>query len=292
MGMTFAKPHAATYQEIAKITDSFAHAAEFLEKAGYDGIQLHGAHGYLLAQFLSPTTNRRTDQYGGSLENRIRLIIEIAAEVRKRVHSSFVLGIKINSVEFQDKGFSPEEAKGLCEALEKARFDYVELSGGTYESLAFEHKRESTKKRESFFLDFAEEIVKPLKHTRAYITGGFKTIGAMVKALETCDGIGLARPSCQEFNLPKDMLNGKVSGAIKQALDDNDFGATNLAAGSLIRQVGKDEEPSDMSDRKNVEAFFKDVETWGKNMAEEKSMSAYGYVDLSQKGQLYGVASA
>lgn len=290
--MTFAKPHAATREEIAKITDSFAHAAEFLEKAGYDGIQLHGAHGYLLAQFLSPTTNRRTDQYGGSLENRIRLIIEIAAEVRKRVSPSFILGIKINSVEFQDKGFSPEEAKGLCEALEKARFDYVELSGGTYESLAFRHKRESTKKRESFFLDFAEEIVKPLKHTRTYITGGFKTVGAMVKALEICDGIGLARPSCQEFNLPKDMLEGRVSGAIKQELDDNDFGATNLAAGTLIRQVGKDEEPIDMSDKKNVEAFFKDVESWGKNMAEDKSMSTYGYIDLSQKGRPYGVASA
>jgi 2,4-dienoyl-CoA reductase-like NADH-dependent reductase (Old Yellow Enzyme family) len=178
MGMTFAKLHAATYEEIAKITNSFAHAAEFQEKAGYDGIQLHGAHGYLLAQFLSPTTNRRTDQYGGSLENRIRLITEIATEVRKRVSSFFILGIKINSVEFQDKG--PREG----------RFDYVELSGGTYESLAFKHERES------FSLDFAEETVKPLKHTRTYITGDFKTVGTMVKVLEACDGIGLARPSC------------------------------------------------------------------------------------------------
>lgn len=111
MGMTFAKPHAATESEIATIIDQFAHAAEFLERACYDGIELHGAHGYLLAQFLSPTTNRRTDKYGGSLENRIRLIVEIADDCRMLVSKSFILGIKINSVEFQDKGFTPKEAR-------------------------------------------------------------------------------------------------------------------------------------------------------------------------------------
>jgi 2,4-dienoyl-CoA reductase-like NADH-dependent reductase (Old Yellow Enzyme family) len=156
------------------------------------------------------------------------------------VSNNFILGIKINSVEFQDKGFTPEEAKGLCEAFENARFDYVELSGGTYESLAFKHQWESTKKRESFFLEFAEEIVKPLSKTKTYVTGGFKTVGAVVKALETVDGVGLARPACQEFHLPKDMLSGKASGVIKQQLDENDFGTTNIAAGTMIRQVGKD----------------------------------------------------
>jgi 2,4-dienoyl-CoA reductase-like NADH-dependent reductase (Old Yellow Enzyme family) len=292
MGMTFAKPHAASDQEIATIIDQFAHAAEFLEKAGWDGIQLHGAHGYLLAQFLSPTTNRRTDKYGGSLENRMRLITEIATECRRRVSPSFILGIKINSVEFQDKGFSPEEARELCKALERERFDFVELSGGTYESLAFVHKRESTKKRESFFIEFAEQIVKPLSKTRTYITGGFKTVGAMVKALNIVDGVGLARPVCQEPHLPKDMLEGKVSGAIKQLLDDNDFGITNIAAGTLIRQIGKDQEPMDLSKKENVDAFFKDLEKWGAKMAGDTEGKEYGYIDLSQKTQPYGVASA
>jgi 2,4-dienoyl-CoA reductase-like NADH-dependent reductase (Old Yellow Enzyme family) len=101
----------------------------------------------LLAKLLSPTTNRRTDKYGRSIENRIRLIVEIADKCRKYVSKSFILGIKINSVEFQDKGFTPEEAKGLCEAQEKAHFDYVELSGGTYESLAFNHQCEYEKAR-------------------------------------------------------------------------------------------------------------------------------------------------
>lgn len=288
MGMEFGKPHAASQEEIDTIIDGFAHAAEYLEKAGYDGIELHAAHGYLLAQFLSPSTNSRTDKYGGSLENRIRLTLEIAEECRKRVSKSFIIGVKINSVEFQEKGFSQEDAQGLCKALEGARFDYIELSGGTYESLAFGHKRESTKKRESFFLEFAEEIVKPLTKTKTYITGGLKTVGAMVKALDTVDGVGLARPVCQEFALPKDMLEGRVTGAMQLKVDDNDFGFTNVIAGTQIRQVGKDQEPMDLTQEKNLEEFKKDMETWGKKLGEDKELKEYGYIDLSQVGKPYG----
>merc|ERR1712230_281972 len=287
MGMRFAKPHAASLDEINDIINRFTHAAEYLHQAGYDGIELHGAHGYLLAQFLSQTTNKRTDKYGGSLENRLRLILEITDAIRKRVSKSFIVGIKINSVEFQDKGFSPEEAKDLCQALEKAKFDFIELSGGTYESLAFGHKRESTKKRESFFIEFAEEIVKPLTKTKTYVTGGLKTVGAMVKALDTVDGVGIARPACQEPHLPKDILEGKVTGAIQLKLDDNNFGLTNVAAGTQIRQVGKDQEPIDLSVQENVDAFHKDMEAWGKKLGSDKEMKEYGYIDLSGAAKPY-----
>jgi len=122
MGMEFTKPHAATRNEIDRVTDGFAHAAGFLEKARYDGI-VHGAHGHLPAQFLSPPTNMRTDEYGGSLENRLRINLEVTEACRKRVSKEFNIGIKVNSVEFQDKGFPPEDAKGLCKALKQARFD-------------------------------------------------------------------------------------------------------------------------------------------------------------------------
>ena len=150
MGMKFAKPRAATQEDIANIIDSFAHAAEYLDKAGFDGIQLHGAHGYLLSQFLSPTTNLRTDQYGGDLKNRMRLILEVRDEIAKRVRKDFVVGIKINSVEFQEKGFQPDEAKVLCQALEEHAFDFVELSGGTYENWPLAtQKRASTLDREA-----------------------------------------------------------------------------------------------------------------------------------------------
>lgn len=281
MGMKFAKPHAASQEELNHIIDGFAHAAEFLDKAGYDGIQLLAGHGYLISQFLSQTTNKRTDQYGGCLENRLRIIIEIADECRKRVSKDFIIAIKINSIEFQDHGITPDEAQGLCKALEQTRFDYVELSGGTYESLAFIHKRESTKKRESFFLEFAEDIIKPLSKTKTYITGGFRTAGAMVKALDTVDGVGLARTAAQEFHLPRNILDGKVSGAIRSKLDDNDYGLSTLAAGTQIRQVGKDEEPFDLSDGEILGAFMSDMHAWGQKLATDEARKEYGYIDLT-----------
>jgi 2,4-dienoyl-CoA reductase-like NADH-dependent reductase (Old Yellow Enzyme family) len=281
MGMTFAKPHAATLEEIKDIIARFTHAAQFLHNAGYDGIQLHGAHGYLLAQFLSQTTNKRTDKYGGSLANRARIIIEIAQSIRQKLPASsgFMLGIKINSVEFQEGGFTADEAKELCQLLEENQFDFVELSGGTYQSLAFKHKRESTRKREAFFLEFAEKIVSDLKKTRTYITGGFKTLDGMAGALKTVDGVGLARAVCQEFHLTKDILDGQVMGAIKQKVDQDDFGLTNVIAGSQIRQVGKDQEPIDMSVQENVDKFFEDMGDWQKKMSSGDAGN-YGYVDI------------
>ncbi|KAH7087379.1 hypothetical protein FB567DRAFT_344677 [Paraphoma chrysanthemicola] len=292
MGMTFEKPRAATDEDIKNIIEGFAHAAEYLEKAGYDGIQLHGAHGYLLAQFLSPSTNRRTDKYGGSLENRARIITEIGQEIRKRTSSGFVLGIKLNSVEFQEKGFDTQEAATLCKLLEDNTFDFVELSGGTYEKLAFGHQRESTKKREAFFLEFAEKITPSLTKTRTYITGGLKSASAMVDALQTVDGVGLARPVCLEPELPRQIIAGEVDAAIDQLTDDNDFGMTNVAAGTQIRQLGKDQQPIDLSDESNLNAFQKDVEKWQKGLAEDKEGSKYGYVDIeSLEAVPYGSAA-
>ncbi|KAI9709276.1 MAG: hypothetical protein M1820_003396 [Bogoriella megaspora] len=280
MGMQFAKPHPASDQEIKNIIDGFVHAAVYCEKAGYDGVELHGAHGYLLAQFLAETTNKRTDKYGGSLENRARLILEIAQGIRKQTSPSFILGIKLNSVEFQAGGFQPEEAKALCQMLEQNKFDFVELSGGTYESLAFEHKRESTKKREAFFLQFADQITPGLNHTRSYVTGGLKSAAAMVDALKSVDGVGLARPACQEPHLPLDILQGKVTGAIKQKIDVDNFGLTNIAAGSQIKQIGQEHEPIDLSDEKNVKAFEKDMGKWSEKMANNEEGWNYGYIDL------------
>jgi 2,4-dienoyl-CoA reductase-like NADH-dependent reductase (Old Yellow Enzyme family) len=292
MGMTFAKPRAATDEDIKNIIEGFAHSAEYLERAGYDGIELHGAHGYLLAQFLSPSTNKRTDKYGGSLENRARLITEIGQEVRKRTSSSFILSIKLNSVEFQEKGFDTQEAATLCKLLEDNTFDFVELSGGTYEQLAFGHKRDSTVKREAFFIEFAEKITPSLSKTRTYVTGGLKTASAMVDALQTVDGVGIARPACQEPELPRQIISGEVHAAINQLTDDNDFGMTNVAAGTQIRQLGKDQQPIDLSDEENFKAFQKDVGTWSKGLAEDKDGSKYGYVDIeSVQGVPYGGAA-
>jgi hypothetical protein len=176
--------------------------------------------------------------------------------------------------------------------LEQNKFDFIELSGGTYESLAFVHKRESTKAREAFFLDFAETICPALSKTKVYVTGGFKTVGAMVNALKTVDGVGLARPVCQEPRLCKDMLAGRVSGAIKMLLDDNDFGATNVAAGTQIRQLGKDHEPIDLSKQENLEAFQKDMGTWFTGLSQDTKLEKYGYIDLeTAQAAPYGVVA-
>lgn len=291
LGMRFAKPRAATQSDIDHIVRSFTHAAVYLAKAGFDGIELHGAHGYLLAQFLSETTNKRTDAYGGSLPNRARLITEIARSIRAELPASsgFVLGIKVNSVEFQEGGFTTDDAKQLCQILEQNEFDFVELSGGTYEQLAFAHQRDSTRKRESFFLEFADQIVPGLAKTKAYVTGGFKTAGAMVKALDVVHGVGLGRPVCQEFHLPRDILDGKVTGALEQKLEQDNFMVTNVAAGAQIRQVGKDEEPIDLSDEKNVEVLQQSLGEWqGKMKEDAATMSLYGFFDLPQ-GQPYRV---
>lgn len=291
MGMSFAKPRAATEEDIKNVINGFAHAAEYLEKAGYDGIQLHGAHGYLLAQFLSPSTNLRTDAYGGSLENRARIITEIGQEIRKRTSPSFILSIKLNSVEFQDKGFNTEDAATLCQLLESNSFDFVELSGGTYEHMAFKHQRESTKKREAFFLDFAEKITPSLSKTKTYITGGFKTAPAMIDALSTVDGIGIARPVCLEPELTRQILAGEVDAAIKQRMEDGDFGTAIAAAGAQIKQLGKDEQPIDLSDEGNYAAFLKDLGAWAEEL--KKDSKRYGHMDVkSVKAVPYGAPLA
>ncbi|KAI1180789.1 NADH oxidase [Nemania sp. FL0916] len=246
---TFGKPRAATSEDIDEVVEGFAHAAQFLERAGFDGIELHGAHGYLIAQFLSPTTNQRTDQYGGSLDNRMRLVLEIAAEVKKRVSKEFILGIKINSVEFQDKGFTPEEAVLLCQTLEKAGFDFVETSGGTYESQGFVHKKESTRKRENYFVEFAEQIAKSVDKMKVYTTGGLRTVNGMLSTLESVDGIGFGRSAISEPSLPADILSGKITGAMKWAItgSDDPFGEIMIAS-HVVHQLARDEEPADLTD--------------------------------------------
>ncbi len=131
----------------------FAYAAEFAYKTGFDGVELHGAHGYLLAQFLAQSTNKRTDECGGSLDNRARITYQIIQEMRRRVvDPRFAVGIKINSAEFQEGGFQPEECREVCRKLDgELGLDFIELSGGTYEEFGMLHKKESTRKREGAF---------------------------------------------------------------------------------------------------------------------------------------------
>jgi 2,4-dienoyl-CoA reductase-like NADH-dependent reductase (Old Yellow Enzyme family) len=139
-GTDFGKPRPATKEDIDHIVKAFAHAAAYAERAGFDGIQLQAAHGHLLSQFLSPRTNKRQDSYGGNMKKRMRLISEIREAISERVAKDFIVGIKINAVEFQESAFGPEEADQLSIELEQRCFDFVELSGGIYEDWTMHHR--------------------------------------------------------------------------------------------------------------------------------------------------------
>jgi 2,4-dienoyl-CoA reductase-like NADH-dependent reductase (Old Yellow Enzyme family) len=183
-------------------------------------------------------------------------------------------------VEFQDRGFQPEEAREVCKILEENRFDFVELSGGTYEGNHFVHQRDSSKKREAFFMEFADLIVPALKDTKVYVTGGFRSVGGMIDALATVDGVGLGRPLAAEPYLAKNIISGKVTGAIKHVFDESDFLLTNALAGTQMGQIGKDQQPLDASDPATAQAFGKDLGVFMQTLGEDKDMEITGFVKL------------
>ncbi|BFZ57234.1 NADH-dependent flavin oxidoreductase [Savitreella phatthalungensis] len=284
MGLSFGKPEPLSREGIRNVIDQFAFAAEQCHAVGFDGIELHCAHGYLLSQFLSPTTNLRTDEYGGSLENRSRILFEIYDEIKKRVKDdSFSLSIKMNSVEFQDKGFSSEDAVLVAEKLEQAGVDFIELSGGTYEQLGFK-KRESTVKREAYFLDFANMIRPKLQKTKVFVTGGFRSGRAMVEAVQekATDGVGLGRPVASDFTLCADLISNKVAGAKQALIDENDFGTGNVFAGTAMAQKGRRERTFDLNSKPDVEKFSQHVQEFFKKQGEEmsKGIVSAGYPEI------------
>ena len=200
----FGEPIELTLEQVkTEVIDKFVYTAKYLYDAGFDGVQFHGAHGYMIAQFLSNTTNKRTDKYGGSPRNRAQIVVDIYNAVREEIPAStgFIIGIKLNSVEFQNEGITTDEVKQVAQTLDEAGLDFIELSGGTYEEFGFAHKKESTKKREAYFVEFAEQIKPAVKNAVIYVTGGFRTVPGMVQAIRDgiTDGIGLGRPATGEF---------------------------------------------------------------------------------------------
>lgn len=213
MKSMFPKPRPMTEEEIWKTIDGFGDCALIAKKAGWKGVQIHGAHGYLVSQFLSALTNLRTDQWGGSLENRARFALEIYRNMRKKVGAGFPIGIKINSADFQRGAFTEEESLEVIDMLSAEGIDMIEVSGGTYEKAAMmgagKKVKESTKKREAYFADF---IQKARAKTKAplLLTGGFRTLDVMAKAIENneLDFVGLARPFAVFPYLSKEFFEG------------------------------------------------------------------------------------
>jgi 2,4-dienoyl-CoA reductase-like NADH-dependent reductase (Old Yellow Enzyme family) len=208
----FRAPRALSDAEITEIIGRFARAARIAANAGFHGVQIHAAHGYLFNQFLSPLVNQRTDRWGGSLENRMRLLVETVREIRATTHDQFLIAVKLNSADFQRGGFDADDSLTVAHALEKEGIDLLEISGGTYESTAMvtgTPQRESTRAREAYFLEFAERFSQELS-VPVMLTGGFRTRQGMNDALDSgaVDIIGLARPITYEPDLPQRLLNG------------------------------------------------------------------------------------
>ena len=218
-GGQFGQPIAMSEAEITDITARFGTCAKACQEAGFTGVQVHAAHGYLISQFLSPRANFRKDDYGGTLENRARILLEIVSSIRQAVGSSFPIAVKLNSADFQKGGFDFTDSIRVAKWLEAASVDVIEISGGTYEQprllgvegieeVAEQDVKASTVAREAYFLEFAiamqQEVSIPLM-----VTGGFRQKQAMEAALENgADIIGLGRPMCVMTDAPSRLFSG------------------------------------------------------------------------------------
>lgn len=210
----FNTPRALTESEIQDIIRRFADSAGLAKQAGFTGVQIHGAHGYLVSQFLSPRHNQRTDQWGGNAENRMRFVLEVYRAIRAEVGDGYPVSIKLNSADFMKDGFSEEDSMEVVKRLSAEGINLIEISGGTYESpemmgeKAKAPKKASTQRREAYFLDYAEKV-RAHTDVTLVVTGGFRSGTGMNEALGSgaTDMIGIARPLAVYPDLANRYLN-------------------------------------------------------------------------------------
>jgi 2,4-dienoyl-CoA reductase-like NADH-dependent reductase (Old Yellow Enzyme family) len=233
-GGMFARPRALSGDEIQALVGRFVNAAVVARDAGFAGVQVHAAHGYLLSQFLSPLTNLRDDEWGGALAGRMRFLIEVVRGIRAAVGPGFGVGVKLNSADFQRGGFAVDEAMQVAHALDSAGIDLLEVSGGNYESPAMAGRgelpaaqRQSSLEREAYFMDYAQRI-RAVTEVPILLTGGMRTAATMAAALSSgaVDAIGLARPMAFDPDLPARLLAGAE-------------GASTVRIRSRLRMVDK-----------------------------------------------------
>ncbi len=205
-------------QEIDEVAKAFGKAAGRAKKAGFDGVQIHGAHGYLLSQFLSPFFNKRTDNYGGNIKNRARILLDVLLAVRNEVGEKYPVFVKINSEDFLEGGLTVDEMLQVCAMLEKAGVDAIEVSGGTvYASGAFSSLRPGaldSPEKEVYYKDAAvrykEKISVPLM-----LVGGIRSPEVAEKLVNDglADYVSLCRPLIREPNLINRWKDGSTAPA-------------------------------------------------------------------------------
>ena len=218
----FGAPRALTSEEVEDVIQRFIHVARIAKETGFSGVQIHGAHGYLISEFLSPLANQREDKWGGSLENRARLLREAVQGIRAAVGKEYPISVKLNSSDFQKGGFSHEDCLQVVKWLEEDTVDLLEISGGNYENPAMmigargtDEVRSTTVAREAYFMGYAKSI-RDATSIPLMVTGGFRSRNAMDAALEEgdIDIIGIGRPLCVDTDAPNQLLAAANSTAI------------------------------------------------------------------------------
>ena len=219
-GGLFSTPTPLSLAQIEELVGRFGRAAAYAEAAGFDGVQVHAAHGYLVSQFLSPRTNLRDDRYGGDLDGRMRFLLEVVREIKRSTGRGFTVAVKLNSADFQRGGFTSEESTLVAQALEAEGIHLLEISGGSYEKPAMmegseqQPARASTRAREAFFLEYAERM-RGSVDLPLMVTGGFRSREGMDAALRggATDVVGMARPLAIDPDLPRRLLRGEALAA-------------------------------------------------------------------------------
>ncbi|KAL6232940.1 hypothetical protein BDW75DRAFT_216389 [Aspergillus navahoensis] len=215
--LVFSPPRQMTQRDIDIVTRQFIDGAKLMADAGFSGIELHGAHGYLIDQFLNPKSNTRTDAYGGSAANRAKFVLDIIAQTRAVVPSTFCIGIKFNSADHNSSSF--EDTMTQIGLLVDAGIDFIEISGGSYEDpkmfdaeIQQPEKSARTAAREAFFLEFAAAVRARYPSLILMLTGGFRSRAGANYALSqnACDLIGIGRPAAIDPHFPKLLLDGSV----------------------------------------------------------------------------------
>lgn len=209
LGKIEQESHALTTDEIARLTEDAGRAALRAKEAGFDGVQFHSAHGYLASKFLSPYFNRREDEYGGSLENRARFLLECVASIRKHVGPEYPVWVKINSEDFmKEGGMTFDESLQVMEWLADAKVSAIEVSGGNMSSLPRKGPIRAIRrtKEPMYFVPYAEKAAAKLKgRTDVGVIGGFRQVGEIESCLANTDiaFVSLSRPLLRQPDLPK-----------------------------------------------------------------------------------------
>ena len=241
----FMEPKEMSETEIVDVIRRFADAALLAEAAGFSGVQIHAAHGYLLSQFLSPLTNKRSDRWGGSIDNRARLLVAVVEEVRARVGAGFSVSVKLNSADFQRGGFSQEDAKRVVAMLNPLKVDLLELSGGSYEAPAMHGQARDgrTLAREAYFLEFAQDIAT-VATMPIMVTGGIRRLAVAEQVLDSgIDMVGIGTALALDPHLPRDWKAGKSSAPMLRPITWRNKVLASLAYMSMVkhqlRRLGK-----------------------------------------------------